>query len=193
MLRKLTLTAVAALTLAGALSISSTAQAASRVTATSGTSTSTRRADAVRYQHERDELDQIRAKSFPRLSKYDVIGSATPKYNCIAWSLGVTSRWVWPGTSLASFDDLNAQYGYRRMSRMDFSLEAGVEKVVLYGKMVDGKFEATHQARQNPDGTWTSKLGKMALIRHASPDSLDGPDYGKPYAVYYRKKTDRVG
>ena len=38
---------------------------------------------------------------------------------------------------------------------------------------------------------WGSKLGKMALIRHATPDSLDGPDYGKPYAVYYRKKAER--
>jgi hypothetical protein len=38
------------------------------------------------------------------------------------------------------------------------------------------------------DGTWTSKLGKMAVIRHATPDSLDGPDYGQPVAVYVRKR-----
>jgi hypothetical protein len=189
MLRKLSLK-LAVMMLA--LATVSSAQAASRVTSTSGSSASTRRTDAFKYQHDREELDAIRAKSFPKLSKFDVIGPATPKYNCIAWSLGLTSRWVWPGVTAAAFDDLNAQYGYKRMSKMDFSLEPGIEKIVLYGKMVDGKFQATHQARQNPDGTWTSKLGKMALIKHASPDSLDGPDYGKPYAVYYRKKDHRV-
>jgi hypothetical protein len=190
MLRKLSHKILAAVVLSVLMLTVSTAQAASRVTSTSGTSPSTRRADGIKYQHDREELDAVRAKSFPVLGgKYDVIGPATQKYNCIAWSLGVTSRWVWPGTSLSAFDDLDSQFGYKRMSKMDFSVQPGVEKIVLYGKYTDGKFEATHQAHQNPDGTWTSKLGKMALIRHNSPDSLDGPDYGKPVAVYYRKKS----
>jgi hypothetical protein len=166
----------------------SPALAATRVAPTSGTTS--HRADTRKYQHERQEIEEIRDKSFPKLgSKYEVLGPATPKYNCIAWSLGVTTRWVWPGTSMSSFDDLDSQYGFRRVKKMDYSVQTGIEKVVLYGKWTNGKFEATHQCKQMSDGTWTSKLGKMALIRHASPESLDGPDYGVPVAVYTRKKV----
>jgi len=147
-----------------------------------------RRSDASPFKGEHDAIERIREKSFPKLeSSYAVIGHATKDYNCIAWSLGVTTKWVWPGTATDDFDKLDGQYGFRRMTKLDFSVQKGVEKIVLYGKKVDGKMTMTHQARQMKDGTWTSKLGEMGLIRHASPDSLDGPDYGYPVAVYYRK------
>jgi len=48
--------------------------------------------------------------------------------------------------------------------------------------------EVTHAALQLRDGTWTSKLGKLALIRHRTPQDLDGPSYGVPIAVYVRAK-----
>jgi hypothetical protein len=39
---------------------------------------------------------------------------------------------------------------------------------------------------QEPDGTWMSKLGALALIHHATLEALRGPVYGTPVAVYVR-------
>lgn len=120
--------------------------------------------------------------------EFEVTGGATNQYNCIAWSLGVTSRWINPPATLGACDRLNAQYGYYRTSGLDFSQRAGFEKVVLYGKKnAAGQVtEFTHQARQLRDGSWTSKLGSGVQIRHVSPNGLDGGTYGVPVAVYHR-------
>ena len=120
--------------------------------------------------------------------EFEVTGDATSQYNCIAWSLGVTSRWINPPATLGTCDQLNAQYGYYRMNGLDFSRHSGYEKVVLYGKKnAAGQItEFTHQARQLRDGTWTSKLGRGVQIRHVTPDALDGNSYGVPVAVYFR-------
>jgi hypothetical protein len=171
-------------------SLSGTSSLSTRTTTTRPTTTTrdNPRTDTDTYKSERQALERIRATAFPKLeSTYKIIGHATKDYNCIAWSLSITTKWVWPGAGQGDFDTLDGQYGYKRMSKLDFSLQPGVEKVVLYGKKVNGKMEMTHQARQMKDGTWTSKLGEMALIKHATPDSLNGPDYGQPVAVYYRK------
>jgi len=144
--------------------------------------------DTNRFPGQRREVDALRSTGLPHLSRnYEVLRPGTSTFNCIAWSLGVTRKWLWPGDSIKAFDQLNARYGFHKLSHMDFRLQPGVEKVVLYGKTVNGCLVATHQARQRADGTWTSKLGKLAVIRHASPDALDGPDYGRPVAVYARK------
>jgi type VI secretion system secreted protein VgrG len=145
--------------------------------------------DLSKFPTQRREIDGMRSEGFPNLGKnYEVLKPGTSTYNCIAWSLGITDEWIWPGTSVQTFDKLNAKHGFKPLSKLDYKAVPGVEKIVLYGKTVNGRLVATHQARQMPDGTWTSKLGKMAVIRHATPDSLDGPDYGKPVAVYARKK-----
>jgi hypothetical protein len=140
------------------------------------------------YTKDRKRIEAIRKLAFPHLgSDYQVLGPATGRYNCIAWSFGITDKCVWPGKSLELFDGLNARFGYKPADGLDYQCQRGVQKIVLYGKRVNGKFEVTHQARQMPDGTWTSKIGKMALIRHRTPDALDGPGYGHPVAVYYRR------
>jgi hypothetical protein len=49
--------------------------------------------------------------------------------------------------------------------------------------------QPTHAARQAPNGTWTSKLGRAPLIRHLTPEAVNctGADgYGRPVAVYVR-------
>jgi hypothetical protein len=121
--------------------------------------------------------------------KFEVLGPSTPNadasadtYNCIAWSLGITNHWVWPGESLGGFDKLYAQYGFRRLAKADFSMQAGVEKIALYA--LNGK--CTHAARQNTDGTWSSKLGSAPLIRHNLVDAFGNSIYGHPIAVYVK-------
>jgi hypothetical protein len=120
---------------------------------------------------------------------FDYIGF----YNCIAWTLGEVNRWVDPLTGsaknrLARMDAIYAKEGYRRQTSLDFDVKKETQKVVVYAlRNHDGAItKVTHAALQNPDGSWSSKLGALALIRHWQPDDIAGPLYGTPVAVYTR-------
>lgn len=171
------------------------------------------RMDTARRSQDRMSVTSLRA--FPRLgSNFEVIGAATGRgpadggdgrgvYNCIAWTLGVTTQWVWSsewqGTGengLRSMDRLYGQLGYTRLSTADYSLQSGLQKVAVYATLRAGTYggeinSMTHGALQEADGTWTSKLGGQALIRHATPNCVNGSsskvDYGVPVAVYARR------
>lgn len=124
---------------------------------------------------------------FPNLmSNFEVLAGPTQDYNCIAYSLGVYNKWINPCNTIQQQDALNAKYSFRRLSTMDTSVQAGVKKIVLYGMMQNGKLVLTHQARQEADGSWTSKLGANCLIRCLTLEALNGPLYGTPIAVYAR-------
>src|SRR5262249_40091683 len=145
------------------------------------------RLDKTRMPEERKVLESAKERrSFPRLlTNYEVLGPANrqKKFNCISWSIGITERWVWPGGKVADFDRLYASHGYQRATNLDFSLQPGVHKLALYGHPRGGTIACTHAARQEADGTWTSKLGPLALIRHLTLEDLNGPSYGEPVAV----------
>lgn len=138
--------------------------------------------------------------SFPHLGDHEVLSPSTGSndkpgaYNCIAHSLRVYDRWVWPGTTVEEFDRLFYSHGFKRIGLLDYAFKGETEKVVLYAKFHgDGRIECTHAAKQLADGTWTSKLGSGPLIRHSSPDALAGPSYGQPAAVYVRaRKTAKT-
>lgn len=152
--------------------------------------------DKGKFKDERNVLETKFRTSHPNLlTNYEVLGPSELKkktYNCIAWSVGIKDHWVWPGKNLEDFDKLYAKYGYRRTANLDFAVRKGQQKIVLYGKnLEDGTVECTHAARQEPNGTYTSKLGKMALIRHLHPEDVDGPSYGRPVAVYVRQAKQR--
>lgn len=69
------------------------------------------------------------------------------------------------------------------------SLEAGFEKVVLYGKDRTNKpVMPTHVAKQLPDGKWSSKLGTNIDITHSTVDALCGPDYGSILSFFKRRR-----
>ena len=133
-------------------------------------------------------------QAFPRLrDNFEVIADATPTYNCIAWSLGVTDRWVNPETGpayapLGRMDRMYGEKGYYREQDLNWRLEPGYEKVVVYATVnLDATIhEVTHAAHQERDGTFTSKLGQLPVIRHATPEDLRGLTYGLPVAVYVR-------
>jgi hypothetical protein len=143
-------------------------------------------------RHYLESDDQKR--SFPKLGKrFEVLAPATMTYNCISWSLGQNSSWLWPRSpgepvALADFDGLYALYGFKRVTGLDFTRQKGIEKVVLFAYSKDGKVEITHACRQLPDGSWSSKLGSLPLIRHLRPDDLAGPTYGSPWVIYVRAK-----
>ena len=134
-------------------------------------------------------------KDFPNLKKFEVLAPSTPKnkkgaYNCIAHTVRVYTRWVWPGDRLSDFDALYGKAGFRRVKGLDYRFDPRVEKIVLYAKVKqDGTLSCTHGCKQLADGTWTSKLGAGPLIRHHNPNSVNGPSYGRPVYVYVRKRA----
>lgn len=129
------------------------------------------------------ELEQ----TFPllRASGYRITGSATKRYNCIAWAAGDQDSWwqaeladaYWPeGTpadgTVQSLVALFQSLGYQVCDSRD--LEQDFEKVAIYAKGT----EYTHAARQLENGGWTSKLGQSVQIEHATLDALTGEAYG---------------
>ncbi len=155
--------------------------------------------DTTRNASHRGQLATDRERNgFPRLGdEYEVLAPATARYNCIGWSLGDTSSWVWPRqagqpATLDDFDSLYAYHGYRRVNRLDYRPDPDQDRVVLYARgREDGGADVTHAARQLRDGSWSSKLGSLPLIRHLHPDDVAGPSYGVPWVMYVRARPGR--
>lgn len=68
----------------------------------------------------------------------------------------------------------------------DGSLEAGVEKIAIYG---DALGMALHVARQIQSGRWTSKMGDLADIEHDEPEDVESALYGTVRRYMARQKT----
>jgi hypothetical protein len=133
---------------------------------------------------------------FPSLLNqgYRRTSSPTFDYNCVAWALHDTTQWwepdpysqlFWPpdvarAYKISNYVKLFANRGYSICA--DETLEQGFEKVAIY---TDGS-TFKHVARQLTDGKWTSKLGEMDDITHASLDALSGQLYGKP-SIFLKK------
>jgi hypothetical protein len=130
---------------------------------------------------------------FPQLVSegFNITSNIDPKYNCIAWAAEDNNRFWWPigrtyrpancprVLDMSSFKLAFEALGYNECA--DGNHEGGYKKVAIYEK--DGK--PTHAARQLPDGTWTSKLGKEEDISHTL-HGLDASSYGAP-TLFMRK------
>ena len=140
---------------------------------------------------------------FPGLatSSYQIASPPTPSYNCIAWAVAQADAWWWPDRMEQSFwppgiprrEDIDAfiqafsELGYAPCQSAD--LEPRFEKIAIYVNP-DGK--PTHVARQLSNGTWTSKLGKLEDIEHATLDSLNGSQYGSVALFLKRPIQERT-
>jgi len=67
-------------------------------------------------------------------------------------------------------------------------VESGAQKIAIY--VCDG--EPTHAARQNPDGSWSSKLGMLHDIEHSTLEALEGDEYGR-VALILRRTAESGG
>lgn len=140
----------------------------------------------------REEYLRIR---FPGLQAeaFRITSPRTEAYNCLAWAGGDSSRvWSpdpwglfhWPVDDgedtlqgwIQAFTDL----GYSRCE--DGAMEAGYEKIVIYGTDSGPQ----HIARQLDSGLWTSKLGRSEDIEHELT-GLSGTTYGE-VLVYLRRE-----
>ncbi len=120
---------------------------------------------------------------FPKLrsTHYSVTSNRAVRYNCVAWVFGDRRRdWdllrYWPsktelGDTIASMVAFFRSFGFETCL-LDKSLEPGVDKIALYRK--NGTVEFSHVACQQPDGTWSSKLGKGRDISHDTLECLEG-------------------
>ena len=75
-------------------------------------------------------------------------------------------------SSIAAFVAAFGTLGYEPCD--DGAPEDGIEKVAIYRSPAG----IQHMARQLPTGRWTSKLGQLEDIEHASPAELEGVEYG---------------
>src|SRR6266404_4099638 len=129
---------------------------------------------------------------FPNLRNAVFLITSEPDeaYNCIAHAAGISDIPWWPaaeGTpdvywpsavvreeTLEAFEAAYAVIGYMPCDGPD--LEPGFEKIALFA---DARGNPTHAARQLSSGAWTSKLGQLDDIEHATLEALEGDLYGK--------------
>lgn len=136
-----------------------------------------------------------------RIAAYRETSERTETYNCVAWALGVTDRWIdtsglpgtfWPsGVSAAgdhwhTYAELFLSRGFEPCDTSEH--EPGFEKVAIYG--IEEEF--THVARQLSETLWTSKLGALQDIEHPSPTALEDAIYGTVQLVLRRPVRDQI-
>lgn len=127
-------------------------------------------------------------QAFPGLrdKHYKITSPRDKRYNCIAWAAHDMTCWWWPDAQYLYYwpaeapraytvEAYAAAYSLQGFKECDSDApESGYEKVAIF---VDPKGKPTHAARQNADGTWTSKLGPNIDIEH-DLHALEGVQYG---------------
>ena len=60
-----------------------------------------------------DEKKKYKGR-FPNLNvnRAVVTGEKTRQYNCISWTVGITTKWIWPGIAISDFDTFYKAQGY---------------------------------------------------------------------------------
>jgi hypothetical protein len=136
---------------------------------------------------------------FPNLTASDYVlkSASSSHYNCIGWVIGVKDVWDpdpnyrWARGVYRAASAKNVMLVLQKdggfLSCEDASLEAGIEKVAIYG---DGD-RFVHVARQLEDGRWSSKIGMHEDIEHASLDALTGPGDAYGTIVAFMKRDRR--
>lgn len=119
---------------------------------------------------------------FPNLRNWSIVAPATTAYNCISWSVGVTDEWLWPGNTVAAFDQFYASYGWTPSANGD--REYKKRKVALWADDTG----CTHGSRVTYDCEWNeSKCGSLDRIMH-DKFQMEGGSYGK--IIKYYEKSD---
>jgi hypothetical protein len=117
---------------------------------------------------------------FPNLSVNAAIvtDNATTVYNCISWTLGITNRWLWPGSAITSFDTFYAGFGFVRSTN---------GSIAAWGHSTSNM---THGSVSGPGHgpRWESKCGSDLRIQHGL-NELAGSSYGRVLAFYRKSRT----
>ncbi|HEV2804457.1 MAG TPA: hypothetical protein VGW57_05925 [Chthoniobacterales bacterium] len=102
-----------------------------------------------------------------------VTGEATPVYNCISWTVGVTDRWLWPGGTMVNFDTFYRGFGFVRGAN---------GPVAAWGRSTT---DMTHGSVSGPGHgpRWESKCGASLRIQHGLNELVSNA-YGHVLAFY---------
>jgi hypothetical protein len=104
-----------------------------------------------------------------------VSGEAATAYNAVSLTVGITDRWLWPGSSLESFDCFYRNLGFVPGNDGAIALW-GLSPSNLTHVSISG---AGHGRR------WESKCGSGCRIQHGL-DELAGSGYGRVLRFYRR-------
>ena len=117
---------------------------------------------------------------FPNLRNWHITAPSTGGYNCIAWSVGVTNQWLWPGNTVTIFDTFYASYGWTPSA--NGRREYRKRKVALWADASG----CTHGSPETHDCDWhESKCGSAERIMH-DKFQMQGGSYGN-IIKYYEK------
>ncbi|MEX2559392.1 MAG: hypothetical protein WD403_05720, partial [Pirellulales bacterium] len=121
---------------------------------------------------------------FPSLNVDQVVvtGETSTLYNCISWTVGVTDRWFWPGSSIGNFDTFYRGFGF---------LRAGDGPIASWGHSTSNM---SHGSISGPGHglRWESKCGGDLRIQHGL-NELVGSSYGRVVAFYRRSALLEAG
>ncbi len=107
-----------------------------------------------------------------------VTDNTTRVYNCIAWTVGVTNQWLWPGNTLAQFDAFYRGFGLARCSNGPIAVWG-----LSPSRMTHGSIRGSGHGPR-----WESKCGGDLRIQHGLGE-LAGSSYGHVVAFYCKHRT----
>lgn len=130
----------------------------------------------------------------------------TLRYNCYAFAgCDERRRWVprgdpdttwWPlSRETLAPGDLSIEMFVRSYEAVGFSVceseavEPEVDRIALFA---DSCGDVVHAARQNEDGSWTSKLGEWEDITHDALRAVEGGEYGQVVRLMSRLRAAGV-
>jgi hypothetical protein len=123
--------------------------------------------------------------AWPRMNVSGVVvtDEVTPRYNCLAWTLGISTSWIWPWglrkVAKAEFDVLFRSFGWSPS-------DAG--PVAVFGinqnDMTHGSISGSGHGPR-----WESKCGKWLRIQHGLAELEGGVLYGNVVGSYARPVT----
>lgn len=125
--------------------------------------------------------EEAQAKlAWPKMNTAGVVvtDEATPRYNCLAWTLGIATRWLWPWPPGAvSKDDFDAFY------LANGFVPSPTGPIAAFGlgpgKMTHGSVSGTGHGPR-----WESKCGAWLRIQHGLAEMEGGAIYGHVLGFY---------
>ncbi len=110
-----------------------------------------------------------------------VSGEIDPSYNCIAWTVGITHAWIWPGDHLNDFDQFYSGFGF---------VQAANGPIAVWGV---SPFVMKHGCVSGPDHgpRWESKCGADLRFQHGLSE-LAGSSYGHVIACYFNPSNAKA-
>jgi hypothetical protein len=117
---------------------------------------------------------------WPRLNVDAVVvtDEQTRRYNCLAWTLGITTSWVWPwgsrNATKSEFDALYRSHGFN---------PAAAGEIAAFGLNLNSM---THGSISGPGHgpRWESKCGAWLRIQHGLGELEGGSFYGNVLGFY---------